>query len=656
VRRLSLLSKFAVVSLALIAVLGFVLSRNLASQVRSRALEGARQSAVLTSRVGFEPSLSGDALSNGLSPEVVAHLDQTLRTSALSEQITRIKVWGGRNRVVYSDDHAIIGRAFPPSDELQEALHGEVVSEISTLQKAENGSERQHGRLLEVYVPLRLAGSGTPAGAFELYLPYEPIAKTIDHDTRQLRLLLLIGLSLLWLALFRVVHAASRRLRHQVDENRHQALHDGLTGLPNRALFNDRVDQAIVAARRTGAGVAVMLMDLDRFKEINDTLGHHCGDLLLQQIGPRLDTRLRAVDSVSRLGGDEFAILMPGIEGVETAQAVAEEIRKVLAEAFSLDGLTVEVEASVGIALFPQDGADAATLLQRADVAMYVAKEAATGVELYTAEHDRYSRRRLSLVGDLRKAIEDDQLEIHYQPKADLRTGAVTAVEALVRWHHPTYGLLLPDEFIPLAEHTGLIRPLTLEVVRAAVTQCAAWRASGLDVGVAVNLSARNLHDLALPEEVGALLREAGLDPSRLRLEITESTIMADPIRAMEVVSRLHDLGTSLAIDDFGTGYSSLAYLKRLPVDELKIDKSFVMDMVDDDNDAVIVRSTIDLARNLGLTVVAEGVETQATWDSLVALGCDLAQGFFLSKPVPAEELTEWLHAHALGQSVSSIV
>jgi diguanylate cyclase (GGDEF)-like protein len=628
------------------ALLGLVLSRSLAAQVRKRALEGAKQSAMVTSRIGFEPSLRPADLRDGLSPVVIAHLDHTVRNGTLNQEISRIKVWGAGHRVVYSDDHALIGKSFPPSDELQDALRGEVRSEVSSLKRAENGAERGHGRLLEVYLPLRFAGSSTPAGAFELYLPYEPIARTIDHDTRQLRLLLALGLGLLWLALFRVVQGASRRLVHQVAENRHQALHDGLTGLPNRALFNDRVDHAITAARRAGTGVAVMLMDLDRFKEINDTLGHHCGDLLLQQIGPRLGTRLRAVDTVSRLGGDEFAILLPGIEGVETAQVVAEQLLDVLSEAFCLDGLTVEVEASVGIALFPVDGADAATLLQRADVAMYVAKESATGVELYTAEHDRYSRRRLSLVGDLRKAIEDDQLEIHYQPKADLRTGRVIAVEALVRWHHPTYGLLKPDEFIPLAEHTGLIRPLTLEVIRGAVTQCASWRAEGIDVGVAVNLSARNLHDLALPEEVSEILTTAGLHPSRLRLEITESTIMADPIRAMEVVSRLHDLGTTLAIDDFGTGYSSLAYLKRLPVDELKIDKSFVLDMQSDENDAVIVRSTIDLARNLGLVVVAEGVETQASWDALASLGCDLAQGFFLSRPVPAAELTAWLHAY----------
>jgi diguanylate cyclase (GGDEF)-like protein len=426
--------------------------------------------------------------------------------------------------------------------------------------------------------------------------------------------------------------------------DKHQALHDALTNLPNRRLFRDRVNQAVVSARRSRTPVAVMLLDLDRFKEVNDTLGHHIGDLLLQQVATRLQETLREGDTIARLGGDEYAVLLPVVSGATAAEAVAEKLVQALETPFTIRSWTFDIDASIGIAVSPEHGDTVDALMQRADVAMYVAKEGRTGFELYSADRDRHSPRRLALLGDLRRAIDDhNSLVLHYQPKADMRTGGIRGVEALLRWNHPEHGTIPPDEFIPLAEHTGLIRPVTLFVLDEALAQCRRWNDSGVRVGMAVNLSVRNLYDPSFADEVAGLLRKWQVPASQLELEITESVIMADPMRAMAVLARLSELGVGLSLDDFGVGYSSLAYLKRLPVTEIKIDKSFVMNISHDESDAMIVRSTIGLARSLGMRVVAEGVETEATWTRLVSLGCDVAQGFYLCRPKPAEELTAWL-------------
>jgi diguanylate cyclase (GGDEF)-like protein len=428
-----------------------------------------------------------------------------------------------------------------------------------------------------------------------------------------------------------------------VSLERHQALHDALTNLPNRRLFRDRVHQAVVIGKRTGMPVGVMILDLDRFKEVNDTLGHHIGDLLLQQVGTRLQSTLREGDTIARLGGDEFAVLLPTVAGEEAAAQVARKIVQVLEEPFTLKGWNFDIEASIGIAMFPDHGTTVDALMQRADVAMYLAKESRAGYELYHADRDRHSPRRLALLGELRRGMDEGNLVLHYQPKADMRTGAIRGVEALVRWEHAEHGLIPPDEFIPLAEHTGLIRPLTLFVLDEALRQCRAWQDDGLRLGVAVNLSVRNLYDPSFSDEVSALLDKWRIEPYLLELEITESVIMADPLRATGVLARLSALGVGLSLDDFGVGYSSLAYIKRLPVTEIKIDKSFVMNITNDESDALIVRSTIGLARSLGLRVVAEGVETEDSWARLVALGCDIAQGYYLCRPRPAAELAPWL-------------
>jgi diguanylate cyclase (GGDEF)-like protein/PAS domain S-box-containing protein len=443
---------------------------------------------------------------------------------------------------------------------------------------------------------------------------------------------------------------SQQQLREQIKAAEHQALHDSLTDLPNRLLFRDRIEQALRELRRSGTGLAVMLLDLDRFKEVNDTLGHHFGDLMLEEIGRRLPRALREGDTVARLGGDEFGVLALDIRDSESAAAVAEKIRRALAEPVVLAGVAVEVDVSIGIALSPGHGDDVETLLRQADVSMYVSKTTHSP-SVYATDHDHYSPARLALVGELRRALEkDDEIVVYYQPQADTSTGEVTRVEALVRWRHPEHGLLAPDQFIPLAEHTGLMKPLTNYVLNTALGECSRWRREGYDVAVAVNVTGRNLLDLHFPEDVSKLLTKWRIAPAQLELEITEGTILTDPLRARSVLTRLNKLGVTLAIDDFGSGQSSLGHLKRLPIDTLKIDKSFVLGMTEDEGDAAIVRSMIDLGHNLGLSVVAEGVETPEAARHLADIGCDVAQGNYLGRPQPAERVdqTGW---RALRQS-----
>ncbi|HEX8002134.1 MAG TPA: EAL domain-containing protein [Mycobacteriales bacterium] len=447
-------------------------------------------------------------------------------------------------------------------------------------------------------------------------------------------------LPLLLLPLFAVYKNASVSL-----EREHQALHDTLTGLPNRKLLLQKVGDAIGDAERVDGQVGLFLLDLDRFKDVNDTLGHHVGDELLLHVGERLASVLRPEDTVARLGGDEFAVLLPLVRDRAAAEEIADRIRTALVQPFVLHDVALDLEASIGIALYPAHATDADALMQRADVAMYHAKETRSGIETYDAERDPHSTQRLSLFGQLRRAIEDGELVLHYQPKVDLETGRVAGVEALVRWQHPERGLLPPDTFVPLAEQTGLMKSLTASVLQQALRQTAAWQDAGLHVRMAVNVSARDLHDDTFCDRVREALAQTGVSASLLELELTERVVMADPARAMENLTALSRLGVRLSLDDFGTGYSSLAYLRRLPVTEIKIDKSFVLRMDVDDEDATIVRSTIDLAHGLGLRVLAEGVETAETWQRLADLGCDAAQGYFLSRPHPADVVTDWLAA-----------
>ncbi len=421
------------------------------------------------------------------------------------------------------------------------------------------------------------------------------------------------------------------------------AYSDTLTGLHNRAMFHDRLQQAINMTGRVGKPLTVMLMDLDHFKYVNDSLGHHIGDLLLKEVASRLQHSLqRGSDTVARLGGDEFAILLPTAD-IPNARKVARTLLSALEAPMTLDGQIIDVRGSIGMASSPQHGSDITALLRCADVAMYQAKRNSSGFAEYDAHYDHNTLERLSLMSELREAVERNHLVLYYQPKVDLKTSLTYSVEALVRWVHPQRGLVPPDSFIPFAEQTGYIKAITNWVLNEGVKQCAAWARDGIDVNISINISARDLMNADLPVYFAALLQEYGCPPERICLEITESAILDDPAHAMENLRRLEVIGCKLSIDDYGTGYSSLAYLKRLPVGELKIDRSFVMNMMNDPNDVIIVRSTIDLAHNLGLRVVAEGVENEAILNQLCKLGCDQAQGYLFSKAVSADDFTAWI-------------
>ncbi len=440
---------------------------------------------------------------------------------------------------------------------------------------------------------------------------------------------------------------AFREMRQRImDRERYIAeiaYRDPVTGLPNRALFNDRLRRALITAERSETSVSVVLINLDRFKEINESFGHLAGDELLREVARRIATVARRQgDTIARMGGDEFAVLMPDTEA-RAGMKLLREIARTLETPLSLAGDSVEIRASGGLATYPEHGTDITTLLRHADAAMYTAKRNGTGIELYDTCYENDSRERRSLMSELRHAIEHDGLSLHYQPKIDLHDRSRLRAEVLLRWQHATRGFVPPDHFIRVAEQTGTITRLTDWVLDASLRQLKAWRDSGVAIDLSINISTRDLTAAAFPTRVLNALARHGCDASWIALEITETSILDDPGQALENLERLHALGCAISIDDFGTGYSSLSYLSKLPVDELKIDKSFVMGMIDHPNDAVIVRSTIEMGHNMGLKVVAEGVETPEVMTALTAMGCDLAQGYLMSRPLPAAELVAWI-------------
>ncbi|MBA3005216.1 MAG: EAL domain-containing protein [Proteobacteria bacterium] len=428
----------------------------------------------------------------------------------------------------------------------------------------------------------------------------------------------------------------------------HDATHDSLTDLPNRVLLLDRLDQAIHTAFREQQRLALLILDLDHFKDINDTLGHHSGDQVLKYVALRLQGVMRKSDTLARLGGDEFAIMVPLAQERNDVHIVVEKIQNAFISPFIVGGLSLDVQASIGIAIFPKHGKDVDTIMQRADVAMYVAKQNKEGFAIYSPKLDKHTPKRLTLMGELRQAIENGDLVLHYQPKINISGNSTIGVEALVRWQHAEHGLIPPDDFIPMAERTGLIKQLFFWVVKTALAQAEQWHNEQLKIGIAINLSPSTLLDADLPDIITGLLASSNVPARYITFEITEGSIIQDPDRALDILVRLAKMGINISIDDFGTGYSSLAYLKKMPVSELKIDQSFVQDMLKNDNDAVIVRSTIDLAHNMGLKVVAEGVEEKEIVVRLKLLNCDIIQGYYYSVPLNNNDCTEWLRSHTL--------
>jgi diguanylate cyclase (GGDEF)-like protein len=647
------LVQFAAVSLIPVVLLGVFLAQTLHGQARQRAENAARSEARMVADLALRDVLGDDVdPSRATSREGLDALDRSMAAARAGSEVVRVTVRDRTGTVVYSDDHLRIGERSAPA-ETRTAAVGNLVSRVTDLSRNPSSTDASLGRVLQVFAPLRATPDTVPNGSVEVWMPYASIARQIEQQTHDTYIVLAIGLLLLWGTIVGVVASASSRLRRQAAEKEEQALSDGLTGLPNRTMFQNLVERSISGVGRRKKMGVVMLMDLDRFKDVNDTLGHHNGDLLLQRIGSRLHSVLRESETVARLGGDEFAILLPEVADRQSVVPVVRRVLKVLEEPVVVGGLALQCEGSIGIAIYPEHGRTVDSVMRAADVAMYMAKENRSGYEFYDErrhEH-RHDAGRLALIGELRRAMDETELVLYYQPKVNIQTGRAEGVEALARWHHPERGLLSPDEFIPLAERSNLLRPMTLYLLDSALRQANAWRTRGLEVSVAVNLSMQNLIDLRLPNDLARLLTSWRLPPGSLELEITESTIMADHRRAMTILTRLNKMGVALSVDDFGTGYSSLAYLQNLPVDFIKIDRSFCMEMGQDAGKATIVQSTIDLGHNLGLKVVAEGVESAEIYGKLADLGCDYAQGYFLSRPLSPDKATVWLESMAEGHA-----
>jgi diguanylate cyclase len=629
-----LLVTYAAITAVPVVLLGLTLAVNYRTEAQDRGISVGRSEALLVAQTAVEPVLDGRPLGQGLGPAETASMHRLVNLAVGDRDVLRVRLRGLDGYVVFSDDGS--GFTQRPEDEAIDAARGRIVAKLTHLNSDSNDSGPVGPQAVEVYQPLY---AGTPlhrVGVLEMYLPYGPIAVDANAGLHRLYRDLFVGLLALYVVLFVISFSVSRRLRQQVKENKFLAEHDPLTDLPNRSLFHQRAEEAVTHAVKGDSRAAIAIVDLDRFKEVNDTLGHDSGDQLLTQLAQRLAEHTRPEDAVARLGGDEFGVILCD---VGDAEEVLRRLRAIIEHEVEVSGLPLSVESSIGYVLAPDDGIDVDDLLQHADVAMYVAKTQHSGVVRYDAAHDHYDAANLGLIADLRRAIDAGELVMHYQPKACLDDGRVEAVEALVRWQHPTLGLLYPDRFIPLCEQTDLIDKLTSCVMRTALSDIRDLD----DVAVSVNVSARTLGRARFAEQVIAVLGDLDVSPDRLIIEITETALLTDPPRAATVLAQLDAIGVRVSLDDFGIGQTSLGYLSSLPVSELKIDKSFVMDMLANPAHAAIVRSIVDLGHNLSLQVVGEGVETDDVFATLREAGCDLAQGYLLARPMPAEALRRWL-------------
>ncbi|MCW2992032.1 MAG: domain S-box/diguanylate cyclase protein, partial [Solirubrobacterales bacterium] len=625
--------QFGLISTVALVVLGVVVSGISSRSIEHRALKGAEEQAQVIAVTGIEPFVAAHQIQDGFTGAELDRLDrlghnQQLRAAGLQ----RLKVFDADARVVYSDDRAQIG--LPAVTEMvARALGGDVGNHLTT-----GVNHDGHGdRMLEVYVPLHEMAGGRPAGVLEMYLPYAPVAAAIADDLGKLRLTLGIGLLLLWLSLFRVVRSASIKLRRQADDSVRQALHDSLTGLPNRTLLYERLESAYATAE---VPFALLILDLDGFKEVNDSLGHHNGDLMLCEVAERLRTVLAPADTIARLGGDEFAIVLDsGLHDGAGRQPVAEQVLEVLREPFRLAGAEVRVRASVGIA--PSSSAENADFLVRnADLAMYRAKAGGDHAEVFAPEMHEALIERLDLEAEMRRALQASQFALHYQPIFDAGDGGMSSLEALIRWPHAQRGMIGPCEFIPIAEQTGLISELGAWVLGEACRQLRSWQDAavvGPDVAVSVNVSGIQLCDSGFAARVADTLRHHGLSPANLIIEVTESVLTDEHAEAQ--LRAIRAAGVPVALDDFGTGYSSLSRLSTLPVDHLKIDRSFVEKISDASVGDPLTTTILAIGHSLGLTVVAEGVETPEQLSALRRTGCDRVQGFLLSRPLPPDEI-----------------
>jgi diguanylate cyclase (GGDEF)-like protein len=637
------MATFAVVSLSTVLVLGVALTWLLAATLQKQARKDGLALAQSYVTLGVERSINTmTANTFWTSPEAAQRsaaagsLD-TIKTTAQKRSLQSLNLYGLDGALLWTSEGSVEGGAPAETEQFDLAR---------TTQRPASLVENVDGvPVLSVYVPVNYGDSlGGLRGVAEVGLPWAQTQRLVQQATLSVAAVIAIVLLAAWLLLYRTVHRASTSLRRQSTENERLALHDPLTGLPNRRLLADRLERAVVLSRRSTKHVGLMILDVDRFKEVNDTLGHDRGDALLAEVAERLASVLRDEDTVARLGGDEFAVLAPTVGSVADAESLARRVHGVFNDPFVIGELVLHIEASLGVAVLPDHAVDGTVLMQRADVAMYAAKQAHLDVVVYDPTSDGSSTERLIMLGDLRGALGTGQLSVHYQPKIDLASGVVVGTEALLRWAHPTRGNIPPNDFIPLAERTGLIHGLTRYVLELVVTQMDRWDASGAGFAhlpVAVNLSARNLVEPSFADFVEDLLASHDMDPRRLELEVTESALIEDPVRSHAMLHRLAAMGVTIAVDDFGTGYTSMAQLEQMPLKTLKIDRSFVSRMVTDPSGHTLVRAIVDLAHEFGLEVVAEGVEDQEAITLLQEMGCDIGQGFHWSRPVPSADLPE---------------
>ena len=640
-----LLAELALVCGSPVLILAVILAMQVRSDVRRESAEHAVHAVKASVANPLAAEFKGPQPARPvMRVEEQRFFDAIVASARTNVDVDRVIVRNEAGRILYADDHRLIGRTVGAIDDLKSAIGGQ--TKYHPLPVADRPPFADTSRQTVVWTAPRLDKSDeVPTIAIEMWIPTASIEAAASERLGGVYAGLGAIMIALWVALVFVTDRATGRLTRIFHSREEQALSDPLTGLPNRARFQDALVDAMTGGRKPKG--AVILMDLDRFKDVNDTLGHHNGDLLLERVASRLKTAASASALVARLGGDEFAILLPGVSDRQAATPVARHILKVLEEPVVVGGLALQIEASLGIAMFPENGSTPDAILRAADVAMYIAKEQRSGHEYYDAtQHEhRHDAGRLALIGELRRAMDEAELILHFQPKLDIRTGSAAGFEALARWNHPERGMLSPAEFIPLAERSNLLRQVTLFLIDSALSQCSEWHKRGFEVTIAVNLSMQNMLDLRLPQDIADLLKSWQLPEGSLELEITESTIMADHRRATTILQRLANMGVRISIDDFGTGYSSLQYLKNLAVTAIKIDKSFVMSMDTDESKATIVESTIELGHNLGLEVVAEGVESLESYERLSELGCDFAQGYFMSRPLAPDRATIWLDA-----------
>ena len=624
-----LFAVYAAASLVPVSVLGVVLLHGYRAQALQEGIAQGRAQAAVIEEMAVAPALRGTDLSHGLSTVERDRLQSATDLAIFSGSVARLRLRTFAGQIVFSDDGINRSTVQASDPGFQAAADGRIAAVVLSDPRV------APGEVIRVLQPVFASSSGQATGVMEVYLPYDAIAQKVRSRSHRTLWTLLVGLCTLYLLLACVSWYTTRSLRRHAASREHQALHDGLTGLPNREWFRHAAERTLAESLRHGETGALVLVDLDRFKEVNDTLGHHVGDKLLQIAASRVAASLRTDDSIARLGGDEFGLILPRVGDADTAVALLTRVREDLAQDVVLESTTLSVEASFGIALFPGTADNVDDLLKCADSAMYQGKRAAAGIVVHDPATAPTSGHSLSLQGELRRALNHDELVLHYQPKIALNTGAVAGVEALVRWQHPERGLLAPAEFLPVAEQSGLIEPLTAWVLRRALRDQRQWLSMDVPWYVAVNISAHNLESPAFPATVDQLLHESATSPQLLQLEFTETALAVDTLVAVHGVTELARHGIAIAIDDFGAGYTSMRQLRSLLVSELKIDRTFVSGLATNQRDQSIVRTVIDLAHSLGCVVTAEGVETAQTAEWLTDAGCDYAQGFYYARPQP---------------------